>query len=103
MENEQDINGLNITSVGHPDHPCFGTVLVEAKKCSKHRNTDKCDDEDICSQLPMRGFCGKKGEIRFYFSKSTNDCGMYMNTGCVGSRNDFDNYTSCREACNRKS
>lgn len=85
----------------HPDHDCFGIILVEARMCSKHKNKDNCDVEEICNQLPMRGNCGEKGEIRYYFNKLTNDCGMYMNTGCRGS-NDFGNYTSCRETCVRK-
>lgn len=100
VETIEDIIGLNITSVANQEHPCAGQNLVEAERCGD--DDDECEETLVCSQPPIRGKCDKEPEIRFYFNKNNNDCGMYVSTGCPGNKNDFEDYNKCREMCMSK-
>lgn len=76
--------------------------MVEVQPCGT-ANTN-CEEKDsyICRQPPMRGDCGEPEEIRFYYSNKEGRCGMFLYSGCTGSKNVFSKYEDCQATCESK-
>ncbi|KAG5677163.1 hypothetical protein PVAND_006944 [Polypedilum vanderplanki] len=98
--NKNDALNLEITTVLDPDHKCYKVEFVQVRPCGRR---EACEEEDsyICHQPPMRGDCGKPPEIRFYYSLKEGRCGMFLYTGCEGSKNVFDDYLNCQATCEK--
>ncbi len=102
---DKDIVNLNFTSIQDATHDCANLTLIESKMCNDEYtdcladNTPDNEPPKMCLLPPLRGECGEPPEIHFYFNSLSNDCGMFMFTGCNGSLNNFETYDQCHSEC----
>ncbi|GFO09165.1 kunitz-type serine protease inhibitor taicotoxin [Plakobranchus ocellatus] len=51
-----------------------------------------------CWLPPMIGPCSEATQ-KFYYSRFTGDCEMFIYSGCHGNANNFDTVEECRDTC----
>lgn len=51
--------------------------------------------------MPLKKICKLDPEIRWYYNKTTDQCGIFMYTGCKGDNN-FEEEKDCIEVCGKK-